>query len=100
MSTFVLVIAGLVAEAICNSIASVFAFFCSDDSNMKNIFFHTYNRLLIIAAVVYFFVFSSNNVEHPYLVTIGFYIYGLICEAIGMATISWHLKNKQKQDVK
>lgn len=92
MSVVTIIIICLIAEAICNTVASVYAFLGSDVEKIKNTFFHTYNRLLIIVAVACFYIFSSNNVQHLYLVTISFYIYGLICEGIAMFAIRCSLK--------
>lgn len=92
MSIFSLVIICAIIESICNSIAGFSAVRRVHDISMKDTYFSTYNKLLIVAAVICFWIFSVNKIEHLYLATIAFYIYGLICEGIGMIILDWYLK--------
>lgn len=80
MSTFNIIITCIIAERITESVARI----CEIFFLYKHPYFHVKNICLLLASVGCFRIFVGNNMAHPYWLTIGFYVYGLICCAVSM----------------
>lgn len=79
MSRISMIILGMFIQGVCEFLAMARGFTQETMEQAKLKYFHTYNRLLIMGCVIYYYVLLLKNAEQLYSAMIACYAYGLLC---------------------